>query len=356
MDPLVTTVFDCCWDLGSKFFRWLFDGYIKPKTDFEPIFNETKLYNTSKAKPLLVNENNTGKTETYVFSIPTGLTINDFISRKQALAQFLKQDPRNIKIELVNNLATITIYDTSKLNFDCRSYNFDYKTKEIRIPIGISLKDFSTVYWLPTDPNQHNLLIGGSTGSGKSVCLNVIMEYLTNRDNIELYLQDTKYVDLVEYEEAKQTKIYNTGTDYSLETVLDLVSIMNDRYKYLKSLRVKNINEAKGMKYIFYIVEELASFSPKEDKEYYKALAELLAKGRACGIICILTTQAPYSEILPGILKNNINCIIGLKSRTKEASKVIIGDYDLLTGLRGKGHGIFAVNGSYNEVQIFNMR
>ena len=163
MSNALQPLFDLFWDSGVIFVKWLFDGWIKPKTDFDPIFNETKLYNTSKAKPLLVNENNTDKTETYVFSIPTGLTINDFISRKQALAQFLKQDSKNIKIELVNNLATITIYDTSKLNFDYRSYKFDYKTKEIRVPIGISLKDFSTVYWLPTDPNQHNLLIGGST-------------------------------------------------------------------------------------------------------------------------------------------------------------------------------------------------
>ena len=348
-------LFDLFWNAGKIIFNWTFEYWIKPKTDFEPIFNETKLQNASRNTPLLVNEHTTDKTQTYIFSIPTGLTISDFMSRKQALAQFLKEDPRNIKIELVNNLATITIYDTSKLNFDYRSYNFDYKTKQIRIPIGISLKNFEIVYWNPISPNEHNLLIGGSTGSGKSVCLNVIMEYLINRDDIELYIQDTKYVDLVEYEEAKQTKVYNTGTDYSLETVLDLVNIMNDRYKYLKSLRVKNINEAGGMKYIFYIVEELASFNPKEDKEYYRALAELLAKGRACGIIVIITTQAPYSEILPGILKNNINSIIGLKTRTKEASKVIIGDYDLLVNLRGKGHGIFAVNGEYNEVQIFNM-
>ena len=159
LEPL----FNLFWDSGAIFFRWLFDGWIKPKTDFEPIFNETKLQNASRNTPLLVNEHTTDKTKTYIFSIPTGLTISDFMSRKQALAQFLKEDPRDIKIELVNNLATITIYDTSKLNFDYRSYNFDYKTKQIRIPIGISLKDFSTVYWLPTDPNQHNLLIGGST-------------------------------------------------------------------------------------------------------------------------------------------------------------------------------------------------
>ena len=266
---------------------------------------------------------------------------------------FLKQDPKNIKIELTNNnLATVTVYDTSKLNFDYHSYKFDYGG-ELKIPIGVSLKDFSIVYLNLISPNECHLLIGGSTGSGKSVCLRVILEYLTHRGDVNLYLQDTKLVDLVDYE--NEAKVYNAGTDYALETVLGLVQEMENRYKYLKSLRAKNIKEAKGMKYIFYIVEELASFSPKEDKEYYKALAELLAKGRACGIIVIITTQAPYSEILPGILKNNINSIIGLRVRTHEASKVIIGDYDLLVNLRGKGHGILAVNGGYNELQIFNM-
>ena len=356
MDPLVTTIFDCCWDLGSKFFKWLFDGWVTPTTDFEPIFNETKLYNTSKAKPILVNESSTDRTQTFIFTIPYGLTVNDFIKNREAIGVFLKQDPKNIKIELTNNnLATITIYDTSKLNFDYRSYSFNYNTKEIKIPIGVSLRDFTVIYWHPASPNECHMLIGGSTGAGKSVALNVIMQYLINRNDVELYIQDTKVIDLIEYEGAEQTKIYNEGTNYSLETVLELVNIMNDRYKYLKSQGIKNINEAKGMKYIFYIVEELASFSPKDDKEYYRALAELLAKGRACGIIVIITTQAPYSEILPGMLKNNINSIIGLKTRTKEASKVIIGDYDLLVNLRGRGHGIFAVNGEYTEVQIFNI-
>lgn len=163
MSNALQPIFDLFWDSGVIFFRWLFDGYIPQKTDFEPIFNETKLYNTSKAKPILVNESTTDKTKTFIFSIPTGLTISDFIKNKQALAQFLKQDPKNIKIELVNNLATITIYDTSKLNFDYRSYKFDYETKQIRIPIGVSLNNFETVYWHPTSPNECHMLIGGST-------------------------------------------------------------------------------------------------------------------------------------------------------------------------------------------------
>ena len=279
------------------------------------------------------------------------------MSRKQALAQFLKQDSKNIKIELVNNLATITIYDTSKLNFDYHSYKFDYGGK-LKIPIGVSLRDFTVIYWHPASPNECHMLIGGSTGAGKSVCLNVIMEYLINRDDVELYIQDSKVVDLVEYEEASQTKIYNTGTDYALETVLELVNIMNDRYDYLKAHGLKNMSECKAKdkpKIIFYICEELASFNPKVDKEYYSALAQILAKGRAVSIIVILTTQTCYAEILPGLLKNNINTIIGLKTRTGEASKVISGDYDLLTNLRGRGHGYFLTAGRDTELQIFNI-
>ncbi len=348
-------IFDLFWNAGKIIFNWTFEYWIKPKTDFNPIFNETKLQNASKNTPLLVNEHTTDKTQTYIFSIPTGLTIADFMSRKQALAQFLKQDSKNIKIELVNNMATITIYDTSKLNFNYHSYEFDYGG-ELKIPIGVSLKDFSIVYLNLISPNECHLLIGGSTGSGKSVCLRVILEYLTHRDDVDLILQDTKMVDMTEYE--NEAKVYNSGTDYALETVLGLVKEMNNRYQYLRSKGLKNINECKEKdkpKYIFYVVEELASFSPKDDKEYYKALGELLAKGRAAGIICILTTQACYSEILPGMLKNNINSIIGLKTRTHEASKVIIGDYDLLVNLRSAGHAVFSVSGVNTELQIFNI-
>lgn len=99
----------------------------------------------------------------------------------------------------------------------------------------------------------------------------------------------------------------------------------------------------------------MASFNPKEDKEFYKELAEILAKGRAAAITVILTTQAPYADILPGVLKNNINTIIGLKTRTQEASKVICGDYEALVNLRGKGHGkLFNATGE-QEIQVFNL-
>ena len=173
---------------------------------------------------------------------------------------------------------------------------------------------------------------------------------------MELYLQDTKMVDLVKYQ--ARAKIYNEGTNYAVETLKGLVEQMVERYGYLKKYNYKNMEECNRKdkpKSIFYVLEELASFNPKEDKEFYKYLAELLAKGRAAGIGVIITTQAPYSEILPGMLKNNINSKICLKTTTGEASKVISGSYDLLTGLRGKGHGYLINANGEVEIQVFNI-
>ena len=159
---MLQPIFDVAWDAGVKFFTWLFDGYMQPKIDFEPLWNETKLYNSIGNKPILLKENNTDRTHTYIFTIPVGMTINDFIKNKAAIAQYLHQDIKDLRIKLINNLAAITVYDTTNLSFNYEDYDFKV-AKEIKIPIGISLEDFSTVYWNPTSPNECHMIIGGST-------------------------------------------------------------------------------------------------------------------------------------------------------------------------------------------------
>lgn len=161
-DNILQPIFDVVWSAGVSFGRWLFDGWIKEKIDFEPLWNEIHLYNSIGNKPIFLKENNTDRTHTYMFTIPVGMSIKDFMQHSMEIAQFLKCDIKDLRIKLINNLAAITIYDTSNLSFNYRDYDFKIG-KEIRIPIGISLEDFSTIYWNPTDPNQAHMLIGGST-------------------------------------------------------------------------------------------------------------------------------------------------------------------------------------------------
>lgn len=316
-DNILQPIFDVVWDAGTKFFYWTFEAWIKEKIDFEPLWNEIHLCNSIGNKPILLKENKTDRTQVYMFTIPVGMSIKDFIDKRLEIAQYLHCDIKDLRIKLINNLAVITIYDTSNLSFNYKDYDFKVG-KELKIPIGISLEDFSTVYWNPTSPNECHMLIGGSTGSGKSVCLNVILEHLCKYDNVELYLQDTKMVDLVKYQ--SRAKVYNEGTNYSIETLKGITELMVERYSYLKKYNYKNMegcNRKDKPKYIFYVLEELASFNPKEDKEFYKYLSELLAKGRAAGIFIIITSQACYSEILPGMLKNNINTILRTKNKNR---------------------------------------
>ena len=309
--------------------------------NWDKLFYEIKLCNRSEEYPILAY--NYKEEQKYYFTIPTGLNINDFISHKLDIATFLKVDQTNLKIEYQHNFALISIF-ANDINTNYNDYIFHNKKG---VPIGIDLNTKDIVYWNYYSPNECHMLIAGATGSGKSVCLDVIINNLIHRKDVELYLQDTKYVDLYKYK--NKVKYYGEGTEGIEEILNRLINEMNKRY-----IEIRDKGDKK-LKSIFLVIEELATFDPKEDKKIYKLLGELLSKGRAAEVYVILTTQTPYREVLPGLLKSNINTKIGLKVNTKEASKVISGDYDTLMNLRGKGHGkIFTANGE-NEIQCFRI-
>lgn len=351
--------------LSWKFTKWCFDGWIdfeKPK--FEILFEETKLYNSNKKnKPILKKEKHSEKTDVYIFTIPTGLSILDFTKRKEQIAQFLHTDLQHLKIENINNLASITIYKEGAIEYFYEDYNFPL-TKNLQIPLGINLETWNTVYWNPNETNSCHLLIAGNTGAGKSTLVYIILTYIIQyRNDVDLYLQDVKKVDMPYFQEAKQVIRYNPGKDYAEETITGLVDEMNARYDYLTGKKVRSMNELKPkhrLNSIIYVVEELAVFKygngKGEDANFFEKLRLILEQGRAVNITVICITQSPYSGTLPGEWKSNFPCIIGLKTRTNEASKVITGDYDMLTNLRGKGHGYMLTPEQDIEFQGFNIK
>lgn len=314
---------------------------LKKKYDWDKLWHELDLCNRSKEYPVLQNK---VENEVFYFTIPIGLSIKDFKKYKSEIAAFLKIKEVSLRIENKNNMIDISIFNPT-LVYDYEKYNFDNKKG---VPVAIDLNTNKIVYWKFDSPTQCHLLIGGATGSGKSVCLDVIINNLIKRKNVELYLQDTKMIDLFKYKD--KAKYYGQGKDGIEEVLEKLINEMNKRYLSL------NKNENLKFKHIFLVIEELASFDPKEDKAIYKMLGELLAKGRAAKINIILTTQTPYREVLPGKLKANINTKICLKVNTKEASKVLSGDYEALINLKGKGHGKIFTGNCVREIQCFNIK
>lgn len=364
---IISTLVDCTIDLciltgklSYKFIRWCFDGWFpieENKKNFNILWKELRLYNQIGNMPIEKDVNIGSKSDFYSFTIPTGMSLNDFEKKRKEIAQFLHEDIRDVKIELINNLACITVNKLKDISFNYENYKFK-NNKYLSIPLGINLKNYEVMYWNPNDPNTPHLLIAGNTGGGKSTLLYVILSYIVQyRSDVDLYIQDVKFVDLPIFENLAIR--YNEGTHYATETLKELVDIMNERYKYIKSFgkRCANeLDEKNKLNSIVYVLEELNAFNPKKDNEFFRYLGELLSRGRAANISVITVTQSPYSTILPGDLKNNYPAIIGLRTGTSEASKVICGQYEKLNYLKGEGHGYFFGPKGEVEFKGFNIQ
>lgn len=331
--------------------------------EFDYLFKQIRLENLDGHRPILRKTIEGVNYTAYLFSIPIGLSIVDFEENKMNICQYLKQKEEDTVIELVNNQALITVKrENNGISYNYEDYTFE---TDKGIPLGINLLNKRIVYW--DFRNSPHLILGGSTNAGKSTMLNVLMAHMVRNLNnqVELYLQDTKVLDLYQYEGLSCVPYYAECKDGIYELLDELVEDMNDRYKYLKSKGTKDIRKYNmkykdnQLKYKILIVEELSSFStedPEDKLHFYPKLKELLTKGRAAGFQVWFTCQTPYNNTFPGVIKNNVTNIIGLKCITGEASKSICGDFDALTKLKGKGHAkLFSVDG-VTEFQGFNIQ
>ncbi|HJG95932.1 MAG TPA: hypothetical protein K8V90_02365, partial [Romboutsia timonensis] len=184
---------------------------------------------------------------------------------------------------------------------------------------------------------------------GKSYMLRLILAQMINGYppcDIQLLLQNTKYVDLPIFKEARNTVVYNEGTNGIIEMLEDEVELMHKRYELLAKNNCDDIGEYRKkvtkMPYRIIVIEELSSYATndegKPNKQFYKLLEDIAARGRASGQLLILTTQLPSAEILPNRIKNNINTTIGLKCKDAIRSEIVAGPGSELEKLQGNGH------------------
>lgn len=333
------------------------------KNEFEYLFKQIKLQNLDGHMPILRKTMEGASYKAYLFTIPIGLSIEDFKDNKDTISQYLHKKECDVSIELVNNQALITIKEGDiKVSCDYEDYEFEDNNK---IPIGIDKMTNKIAYWKYLSQSDCHLIIGGATGSGKSTALTEVVSYIVEYiPNIKIYIQDTKTVDLPMFENVDCVEVYNGGKDHFDETISNVVDEMKERYKWLKEKKCRNLNEYKGKDkppHIFYIVEELNNFNSKhkEDVEFYKNLQLILSQGRAAGISCIVTAQNPYCDVLPGYIKSNFLTKLCLKTTTGEASKVLCGNFDLLIDekiMDGNGHGYLINSDGTNEIQGFNIQ
>jgi S-DNA-T family DNA segregation ATPase FtsK/SpoIIIE len=226
------------------------------------------------------------------------------------------------------------------------SNNFNKKEIKLPIALGKSISGNPIVVDLASMPH---LLVAGTTGSGKSVCINgiiVSLLYKHSPDNCKFILIDPKMLELSSYEgiphlltpvitEAKKATMALGWT----------VREMENRYKLMTSEGVRNIdgyNQKHKLKmpYIVVVVDEMSDLMLVSGKEIENYVQKLSAMARAAGIHIIMATQRPSVDVITGTIKANFPTRISFQVSSKIDSKTILGEQGA-EQLLGKGDMLF---------------
>lgn len=171
--------------------------------------------------------------------------------------------------------------------------------------------------------NQVHLLIGGCSGSGKSVLLNGIIFSLLMRDpvNAQLVLIDPKKVELARYKRTANAIAYADETSSAIRVLNQVCAEMEKRYKMMQK---KGLLQYTGHD-IYVIIDEYADLKTTGGKKAEEPVCRIAQLGRAAGIHLILATQRPTSDVITGRIKVNIDAQVALRCRTKQDSRNIVG-------------------------------
>jgi len=221
-------------------------------------------------------------------------------------------------------------------------------------PVSVWLgKDISgAAVWTDLARMPH-LLIAGTTGSGKSGCLNAILTSVLLRatpDEVRMILIDPKKIELSHFETVPHLLTPVVSSPKEASAVLaNCLTEMERRYERLSSVRARNINEANRafrqrneptLPYILVVIDELADLMMVAPQAVEDAVIRLAQKSRAVGIHLVLATQRPSVDVITGMIKANVPSRIAFAVSSQTDSRVIL-DTGGAESLLGQGDMLF---------------
>ena len=311
-----------------------------------------------------VVEVNTGPTVTqYELEIQSGTKLSKITSiNKEISLALAKKDVRiqapipgksTVGIEIANDKTTaVTLREILETVPKANQSN--------KLLVGLGKNIMGKTIFAEIDKTPH-LLVAGSTGSGKSVCINCIIASILMRakpDEVKLMMVDPKKVELNMYNGIPHLMIPVVTDPKKASVALQkIVSEMESRYDLFEEKNVKNIStynawvekenakrskddQIKKMHYIVVIIDELADLMLVASKEVEDSIMRITQMARAAGIHLIIATQRPSTDVITGVVKANIPSRISFAVSSSIDSRTIL-DMSGAEKLLGRGDMLF---------------
>ncbi len=259
----------------------------------------------------------------------------------------------------------------------------EFQSSRSVLSIGLG-KTISGAPYIADLTAMPHLLVAGSTGSGKSVCLNTIIAsflFKAHPAQVQLVLIDPKRLELstysrlhpyhLSYVEGVREKVA-TSAKSAIAVLKSAEQEMERRYDVLATAGVRNIEEyntraaegrihtesgaiASALHYLVIIVDELADLmlTTSASKDVEEPIARLTQMSRAVGIHLIVATQRPSVDVITGVIKANFPARMAFQVASKVDSRTIL-DMNGAEKLLGKGDMLFLPPGSAEPIRIHN--
>lgn len=228
------------------------------------------------------------------------------------------------------------------------------------VPVGLG-KDIAGNPIVADLTKMPHLLVAGSTGSGKSVCINTFIASILFKqrpEDVKLILVDPKVVELSNYNGIPHLMTPVVTDPKKAASVLRwAVREMDDRYKRFAVTRTRDISRfnelhpEEAMPFVVIIIDELADLMMAASGDVEESICRLAQKARACGMHLVLATQRPSVDVLTGLIKANIPSRIAFAVSSQIDSRTIL-DMAGAEKLIGKGDMLFYPMGASKPLRV----